>query len=179
MTTEQFFLLSGLLHGVIALLATGANVYATHRRAHAVAHKDSGGLRVALAAELANLRWLYKDNLDAIHGGADVLVSIRMFAAIYRGNLGRIHLLPAEIIPALVAAYAKGEQAEAYAAAYCKAHGATAFSMSKDRPFAQALVAAYEQAAASTERALRAMEPSERDEPTAEVAAAEEQLAAT
>jgi hypothetical protein len=179
MTMEQFFLLGGLLHGAIALFATGANLYVTHRRTLTILRKDAGGLSVALAAELAGLRRLYKDNLDAIYDGGDVLVSSRMFGAIYRGNLSRIHQLPPDIIPALVTAYGMGERAEAHAAAHCKAHGATAFSMGRERPYKEGLLAAYEQAAASAERALRVLERAGKDDlaGAGEIVETEERLA--
>jgi len=178
MTPELFFLL-GILHAIVAILTTSVNIFVNHRRTSATLRKDSGALRVALAAELASLRDLYKDNVDAIYAERDVLVSGRMVGAIYRGNLGRIHTLPAQDIPALIAAYAMCERAEAHAMAHCKAHGAIAFSMGKERPYAESLVALYEKAAAAVERALRTLAPADAcDEPTA-AEEAERRLAAS
>jgi hypothetical protein len=156
MTPEVFFLL-GVFHAAVAVLTTTANLYVGHRRTAATAARDVSGLRAGLTAELAQLRDLYKANVDALYSGQDALVSCRMFSVIYRANLGRLHLLsPGDIAP-IVAAYAMSERIEAMAAAHCKAHGQNAFSMGKERPFADALIAAYEKAAATAERALRAL----------------------
>lgn len=155
--TPAFYLMLSASHAVIALVTTACNLYVGQRRLTAISRNDMDKLRLALAAELANLRSLYKDNIDAIYAGADSLISCRMVSAIYRGNITRIHMLAAGDIPAVVTAYAMCERVEAYAAAHCKAHGANAFSMGKDRPFADALVARYEKAAAAADRALRVL----------------------
>ncbi len=156
MTPELFFLL-GVFHAAVAMVTTAANLYVGQRRAAANVARDASGLRAALAAELAHLGDLYKANIDALYAGADALVSCRMFSVIYRANLGRLHTLPAADLPAIVAAYAMSERVEAMAAVHCKPHGANAFSMGKERPFAETLIAMYEKAAAASERALRAL----------------------
>ena len=155
--SPHFMFLLAFIHAGIALVTTGANLYINHRRFVGATRNDMTRLRLELAAELANLRMLCKDNIDALYGEKDVLASCRMFCAIYRGNLGRLHTLAAEHIPPVVTAFAMCERAEAYAAAYCKAHGQSAFSMGKERPFAETLIAMYEKAAAASDRALRAL----------------------
>ena len=156
MTPELFFLL-GVFHAAVAVFTTAVNLYVGHRRTAASTARDVSGLRAGLAAELAQLRDLYKANIDALYAGQEALVSCRMFSVIYRANLGRVHLLASDDIAAIVAAYAMSERVEALAAVHCKAHGPNAFSMGKDRPFADALIATYEKAAASAERALRTL----------------------
>lgn len=153
MTPELFFLLA-LFHGAVALVTTGTNLLLNHRRLTSAAHRDIVHLRLALAAELANLRALYRDNIAAIRAGQEALASARMLCVIYRANLGRMHLLPAEAVGDVVTAYALCERAEAFAAVHCKAHGASAFSMGRDRAFADALTALYEQASARAQQAL-------------------------
>ncbi len=155
--TPELFLLLAVFHGAIALITTSANLYIGHRRQVSSLRRDSANLKLALAAELANLRDLYKDNIDAIYSGKEALASCRMFSVIYRGNLGRLHTLAGEHIAAIVTAFAMSERVEALAAVHCKAHGANAFSMGKDRPYADALVALYEKAAAAAERALKGL----------------------
>jgi hypothetical protein len=155
--SPTFYLLLALLHAAIALATTSVNLYVGQKRLATTSRNDMAKLRLALAAELANLRSLYKDNIDAIYAGKDALASCRMVSAIYRGNVGRLHALGAGDIPAVVTAYAMSERVEAYAAVHCKAHGANAFSMGKDRPFADSLVAMYEKAAAAADRALRVL----------------------
>ncbi len=150
--SPTYYLMLAALH---ALATTAVNLYVGQRRLTATSRNDMDKLRLALAAELANLRMLFKDNIDAIYAGRDALASCRMVSAIYRGNIPRVHMLAAGDIPAVVTAYAMSERVEAYAAAHCKAHGVNAFSMSKDRPYADALVALYEKAAAAADRALR------------------------
>jgi hypothetical protein len=177
MTSELFFLL-GIFHAAVAVCTTGANLYVGHRRTAASTARDASGLRAGLAAELAQLRDLYKVNIDALYAGHDALVSCRMFSVIYRANLSRLHLLSAADIAPIVAAYAMSERIEALAAAHCKAHGPNAFSMGKDRPFADALITTYEKAAATAERALKSLGAVE-SAPSAEAAAdAAPQLAA-
>jgi hypothetical protein len=149
--------LLALIHAAIGMLTTAANLLVNQGRSIRVARNDSERLRLAIAAELVNLKDLYKENIDAIYAGKDVLVSSRLFVAIYRGNLGRLHTLDARDIPGIVTAYAMCERVEALAAAHCKAHGQGAFGLGKDRPFADDLVAAYEKAAAAAERTLKAM----------------------
>jgi hypothetical protein len=156
MTPEIFFLL-GVFHAAVAVFTTAINLYVTHRRTVSIAAKDMSGLRAGLAAELAQLRDLYKANLDTLYSGQDALVSCRMFSVIYRANLGRLHLLKGVHIPPIVTAYAMSERVEALAAVHCKAHGQNAFSLGKERPFADALIALYEKAAATAERALKAL----------------------
>ena len=92
-----------------------------------------------------------------LYSGQDALVSCRMFSVIYRANLGRLHLLTGVHIPPIVTAYAMSERVEALAAVHGKAHGQNAFSLGKERPFADALIAMYEKAAATAERALKAL----------------------
>ena len=149
--------LLALIHAAIAVLTTGINLLVIQGRSIRVARNDMQRLRLAISAELVNLRGLYKDNIDAIYAGKDVILSSRLFVTIYRGNLGRIHTLDAHDIPGIITAYAMCERVEALAAANCKAHGQSAFGMGKDRPFADDLVAAYEKAAAAADRALKAM----------------------
>jgi hypothetical protein len=156
MTPELFFLL-GVFHAAVAVLTTGVNLYVGHRRTAATAARDVSGLRAGLAAEIAHLRQLYKANIDTLYAGQDALISCRMFSVVYRANLGRVHLLCAGDIAPIVAAYAMSERVEALAAVHCKAHGQNAFSMGKDRPFADTLISAYEKAAATAERALKAL----------------------
>jgi len=153
--TMEYLLLLAALHALVVIVTAAVNFYGAGRRAATASLRDATSLRAALAAELAHLSDLYKENIDAIYAGKDALASCRMFSVIYRGNLCRIHTLPAEDIPAIVAAYALSERIESFAAAHCKAQGATAFSLGKERPFAEALVATYEKAAAAAERALR------------------------
>ncbi|HXT07747.1 MAG TPA: hypothetical protein VN715_12515 [Roseiarcus sp.] len=162
MTPELFFLL-GVFHAAVGILTTTINLFVGHRRTASTAARDMSGLRVALAAELGQLRHLYKANIDALYAGQDALVSCRMFSVIYRANLGRLHLLSAADIAPIVAAYAMSERVEAMVAVHCKAHGANAFSMGKERPFAEALIAAYEKGAAAVERGLRALGQGEED----------------
>ena len=97
MSTHFMFLLA-LVHAAIAFLTTGVNLYINHRRIVATSSNDMLKLRLALAAELANLQMLCKDNIDALHAEKDVLASCRMFCVIYRGNLGRVHTLAADHI---------------------------------------------------------------------------------
>ncbi len=155
--SPHFMFLLAFIHAGIAFLTTGVNLFINHRRFVGTTTNDMTKLRLALAAELANLQMLCKDNIDALYSEKDALVSCRMFSAIYRGNLGRVHTLAAEHIAPVVTAYAMCERAEAYAAAYCKPHGQSAFSMGRERPFAASLIAAYEKAAAASDRALRAL----------------------
>ncbi len=155
--SPHFMFLLAFIHAGIAFLTTGATLYINHRRFVGTTANDMTRLRLALAAELANLQMLCRDNIEALYGEKDVLASCRMFSAIYRGNLGRVHTLAAEHIAPVVTAYAMCERAEGYAAAYCKPHGQSAFSIGKERPFVASLIAAYEKAAAASERALRAM----------------------
>lgn len=177
MTPELFFLL-GVFHAAVAVLTTAVNLYVGHRRTAAASARDASGLRAGLAAELAQLRDLYKANIDTLYAGQDALVSCRMFSVIYRANLGRLHLLSAADIAPVVAAYAMSERVEALTAVHCKAHGPSAFSMGKDRPFADALIAMYEKAAGAADRALKALGQGE-TAPSAELAAeAVPQLAA-
>jgi hypothetical protein len=156
MTPELFFLL-GIFHAAVAVLTTAVNLYVGHRRTVASAARDVSGLRAGLAAELAQLRDLYKANIDALYAEQDALISCRMFTIIYRANLGRLHLLRSGDIAPIVSAYAMSERVEALAAVRCKAHGPNAFSIGKERPFADALIAMYEKAAATVERALKAL----------------------
>ncbi len=149
--------LLALIHAFMAILTTSINLFVNQGRSTRVARNDMERLRLAIGAELVNLAGLYKDNIDAIYAGEDVIMSSRLFVAIYRGNLGRIHTLGATDIPGIVTAYAMCEKVEALAAVHCKAHGQNAFSMGKERPFANDLVAAYEKAVAAVDRALKSM----------------------
>ena len=157
MTPTNLLLLS-LLHPLVALISLCVNQYATHRRTIRGSRSDGGKLRVALETELACLRDLCRENVEALYAGREALTSCRIFMTIYRGNLARLHMLEADDIPLLVAAYAMGERAEALAAVHGKAHGPHAYLLGKERPFADALVAQYEKAAAAAERALRALD---------------------
>ena len=148
-------------HSLVAASTLGINLFVTQRRQMASAKSDARKFRLAVAAELASLRDLYKDNVDALYAGRDVLASSRLFQGVYRGNLGRLHILADGEIPAIVAGYAASERAEALAAAHGRPHGQSAFSLGKERPFTDEMVAAYERASAAAERALRAMSQTE------------------
>ena len=146
-----------IIHAFIAIFATTINIVTTHQRLAKAQRNDAGRLRTALAAELDHLRATYAYNIEAIRDAKDVVMSCRMFIAIYRGNLGRLHTLMEHELPAIVAAYAYSENIEGLLAAHCKAHGQSAYSMARERPYAEDLIALYERAGAAVDRALAAM----------------------
>jgi hypothetical protein len=152
-----------IIHAFIAALSMTVNLIVTHKRLKTTTIADGQKLRLAIACELVNLRDAYKDNVDALYACKDVICSSRLLLAIYRGNLGKLNTLEGSEIPAVVTAYAASERAEAFAAAHGKAHGQSAFSLGKERPFLDDLIAYYEKATAAADRALRAMSAADRD----------------
>src|SRR5260221_13914342 len=88
--TSEYFVLLAILHAAIALATTTANLFLNHRRTVGATRNDAAKLRLAIAAELANLQRLCKDNIVALYAGKDVLVSARAFSAVYRGNVARV-----------------------------------------------------------------------------------------
>ncbi len=152
-----------LIHAFIAMFSMTVNLYVTHKRLRTSTTEDGKKLRLAIAAELLNLRDLYKDNIDALYAGKDVVASCRLLLAIYRGSLGKLSTLGSAEIPVIVTAYAMSERAEAFASAHCKAHGQNAFSLAKERPFLDDLITQYDKAKAAADRALRSMSATDPD----------------
>ena len=65
-----------------------------HRRTSFQSSRDARGLRTALLSELVLLKALIAENLALINRGEEYLLSCRMLTQIYRGNVGRLALLP-------------------------------------------------------------------------------------
>ena len=145
------------IYSIVVVCMLSVNFYLTRKRMTLATKVDAGNLRLVIASELLNLGDLFKDNIDALYAGKDMVASSRHLIAIYRGNLGRLTALAAQELPAIVTAYAASERADALASAHGKAHGHNAFTFAKERPFLADLIASYETAKAAANRALRAM----------------------
>jgi hypothetical protein len=105
------------------------NQAVAHRRTSFQSSRDARGLRTALLSELVLLKALIAENLALINRGEEYLLSCRMLTQIYRGNVGRLILLPEGEIKVIVAAYGASETVETFIAASTKPHGAQAYRL--------------------------------------------------
>lgn len=93
------------------------------------ARRDSRRHRAALAAELASLLELVRENLRLIRIDAGYLLSSRSSAAVYRGTIGRLTNLEEAEIAAIVPTYVLLERLEATVAARTKAAGPAVYRL--------------------------------------------------
>ncbi|MGH7101220.1 MAG: hypothetical protein ACREFJ_02400 [Acetobacteraceae bacterium] len=87
------------------------------------ARRDSRRHRAALAAELASLLELVRENLRLIRANAGYVLSSRSATAVYRGTIGRLTNLCEAEIAVVVPTYVLLERLEATVAARTKAAG--------------------------------------------------------
>lgn len=91
------------------------------------ARRDSRRYRAALAAELASLAELVRENMRLLRTEAGYVLSCRPVTAVYRGTLGRLTFLAEEEIEAVIASYVLIERLEGLAAARGKPAGPSVF----------------------------------------------------
>lgn len=128
------------------------------------ARRDARRYRAALAAELASLAELVRENMRLLRTDAGYVLSCRPVTAVYRGTLGRLTFLAEEEIEAVIASYVLIERLEGLAAARGKPAGPSVFRFEAARPDLALLRREYHKAAAAIEKTLvvlgrRAAEP--------------------
>lgn len=116
--------------------------------------RDSRRHRAALAAELASLLDLVRENLRLVRADAGYVLSTRGSTAVYRGTIGRLTFLREEEIAAIVPAYVLVERLEALAAARTKPVGSAIYRYEAGKADLQQLRREYHKIAAAIERTL-------------------------
>ncbi len=116
--------------------------------------RDSRRHRAALAAELASLLDLMRENLRLIRTDAGYVLSARGSAAVYRGTIGRLTFLREEEIAAIVPTYVLVERMEALAAAHTKAAGSAVYRFEAGKADVQQLRREYRKVAQAIEKTL-------------------------
>ena len=118
---------------VLILAALSAiNIGIAQIRISSTSAKHRRNLRSALHAELNHLDIMYNNNLRFLREGKGFVLSARASLLVYKGNLGRLHLLSEIEIPKIVEAYASCERIESLVSAIAKASGSLAYYIIKD-----------------------------------------------
>lgn len=120
----MFDYVSGLWPHLVSVAVMATIILSVHRWTHQRHDRralvDAERFQAALGAELVALREVYEDNLRLISDRAGYVLSARALLGVYRGNLGRLIILPADQIARLVATNAAQERLEALLAVLCK-----------------------------------------------------------
>ncbi len=145
------------IQACLAIFTMSVNILTTQRRLRKTSENDARRLRMLFAAELEVLRENFNANISVIYESANVVMSSRSIVWIYRANLGKLTVLHEREIPAVVAAYAFCENIDAFLAAHAKPNGQSSYSLGKERPYANELVALYNKGVELVDRALLAM----------------------
>ncbi len=109
------------------LIMVMVNVGTNRGFAMAQSRRDSRRHRAAIAAELASLGDLVRENIWLIRTEAGYVLSCRSVTAVYRGTMGRLTFLAEEEIASVVATYMLVERLEGLAAARGKPIGSSVF----------------------------------------------------
>ena len=140
---------------MIAVLTMMVNVGTNRGFAIYQARRDSCRHRAALAAELASLLDLMRENLRLIRAETGFLLSGRGVTAVYRGTIGRLTFLQEEEIAVVVPTYALVERLEALVAARAKpAAGQAVYRFEAGKADLAPLRREYYKAAAEIEKTL-------------------------
>jgi hypothetical protein len=108
---SHFILVLSLAHIFVAVFATYLNISSQDRRLHTTAERDGKRLRAALSAELRQLHELCVENIERLEDSKPVL-SLRASLFVYRGNIGRLHVLDESTLESIVATYALTDNVE-------------------------------------------------------------------
>jgi len=117
-------------------------------------HRDSRRHRAALAAELASLLDLIRENMRLIRTDAGYVLSTRGSTSVYRGTIGRLTFLREEEIAAIVPTYVLVERLEALAAAHTKAAGSSIYRFEAGKTDLQQLRREYRKIVTAIEKTL-------------------------
>lgn len=152
--TDGVDLIARLLAGVSIIgtmvLSLAVNLRAADRRRR----EEAAALRAALESELAILQAVYGACLRQLQLDREVVSSCRHVNQVYRGSLGRLHLLGADVAAAVTQAYAFIEAIETFLAGTCRPQGTQAWRvLAGEAPLAE-VVALYEEGAARVTLAL-------------------------
>ncbi|HTU53627.1 MAG TPA: hypothetical protein VMF62_06625 [Acetobacteraceae bacterium] len=111
------------------LMMVTVNVGTNRGFAIVQARRDGRRYRAAIAAELASLAELVRENIRLLRTEAGYVLSCRSVTAVYRGTMGRLTFLGEEEIAAVVATYVLIDRLEGLAAARGKAAGPSVFRL--------------------------------------------------
>ncbi len=118
------------------------------------ARRDARRHRAALAAELASLLELMRENMRLIRTDAGYVLSGRGLVAVYRGTIGRLTFLREDEIAAVVPTYVLVERLEGLVAARTKSAGPAVYRFEAGKPDLQQLRREYHKAVAEIEKTL-------------------------
>jgi hypothetical protein len=120
------------------------------------ARRDARRYRAAIAAELASLLELIRENMRLVRTEAGYVLSGKSLTAVYRGTMGRLTFLGEEEIAAVVPTYMRIERLEALAAARGKIAGPSVFRF-EGKADLGVLRREYHKAAGEIEKTLKVL----------------------
>jgi hypothetical protein len=129
------------------------NVSIAQFRQTSTRSRDCRRFRHALRAELLELRALHDGNRARLDQRRAFLLTSKACIGVYKGNMGKLLMLPDVEIQPVIAAYAASERTEHFIGATTKPSGAAFRIIEGETPTAE-VMAALEEAIARIDQAL-------------------------
>lgn len=129
----------GMAHVGIVLIIWAMNVSIAQFRQTSTRSRDCRRFRHALRAELLELRALHEANRARLDQGKAFLLTSKACIGVYKGNMGRLLMLPDVEIQPVIAAYAASEQTEHFIGATTKPTGAAFRILEGETPTAEVM----------------------------------------